>query len=187
MTTVESAPTGSSSGATEGASLKEQILECARRNNTELLLSIKAELDNDHEKLADLINNTSELITGNTSMHIACARGNWEFIDIVLDIEGVEIDPKNREGDTPLHLAVKYTAEEPEHGYFVIDNLLDAGSDPRYAISMEIPEEEQLNTTNPETAASTGGAEEDEEDDEASASDSDSDIVADSVNKLTIA
>ena len=65
-------------------------------------------------------------------MHIACQLGNWEFIDIVLDIEGVEIDPQNREGETPLHLAVKYTNNgEPEHGYFIIDNLLDAGSDPR--------------------------------------------------------
>ncbi|KAG7663339.1 uncharacterized protein J8A68_003171 [[Candida] subhashii] len=157
----------------EGASLSEQILESARRNNTELLLSIKSELNNDHEKLAELINNTREVITDNSPLHLACHLGNWEFIDIVLDIEGVEIDPQNREGETPLHLAVKYTNnDEPEHGYFVIDNLLDAGSDPRikdkhnlkpkdyvskeheklhellesseYAISMEPTEAEQL-------------------------------------------
>ena len=49
-----------------------------------------------------------------------------------IDIEGVEIDPQNRDGETPLHLAVKYTNnEEPEHGYFIVDNMLDAGSDPR--------------------------------------------------------
>jgi len=177
----------------EGASYSEQLLECARRNNTELLLSIKVELNNDQEKLSSLINSTRELITNNTSLHLACQLGNWEFIDIVLDIEGVEIDPKNREGDTPLHLAVKYTIEEPEHGYFIIDNLLDAGSDPRiidkhnlkpidyvnkdnqklrellesaeYALSMEFTEEEQLAANELEQ---NGG-----QDEEGSASDSD--------------
>lgn len=177
----------------EGASYSEQLLECARRNNTELLLTIKVELNNDQEKLSNLINSTRELITNNTSLHLACQFGNWEFIDIVLDIEGVEIDPKNREGDTPLHLAVKYTINEPEHGYFIIDNLLDAGSDPRisdkhnlkpidyvnkdneklrellesaeYALSMEFTEEEQLEAYE---ADQNGG-----EEDEGSASDSD--------------
>lgn len=113
----------------DGASYAEQILECARRNNTELLLSIKTELSNDHVKLAQLINSTKEVITSNSPLHIATLLGNWDFIDMVLDIEGVEIDPLNREGDTPLHLAVKYAASEPEYGYFIIDNLLDAGLD----------------------------------------------------------
>lgn len=170
----------------QGASYSEQILEAARRNNTELLLQIKSELNNDQEKLAELINTTKESISLNSPLHLATQLGNWEFIDIVLDIEGVEIDPLNREGDTPLHLAVKYTVDEPEHGYFVIDNLLDAGSDPRikdkhslkpvdyvnkdmpklkellesaeYAISMEVPDEEQLG---------------EEQEEEGSASDSD--------------
>ncbi|KAL6451538.1 hypothetical protein SBY92_002881 [Candida maltosa Xu316] len=161
------------SNSTEGASYSEQILESARRNNTELLLTIKVELNNDNNKLSELINSTHEVITNNTPLHIACQLGNWEFIDIVLDIEGVEIDPQNRDGDTPLHLAVKYANnDEPDHGYFIVDNLLDAGSDPRikdkynlkpkdyvnkdhekllellesaeYAISMEPTEAEQL-------------------------------------------
>lgn len=156
---------------TQGASLSERLLEAARRNNTELLLQIRAEV-NDEPKLAGLLNSTTELISSNLPLHLATQLGNWEFIDIVLDIEGVEIDPLNRNGDTPLHLAAKYAADEQEHGNFVVDNLLDAGSDPRikdkhglkpvnyvnkdnetlrqllesaeYAISMEIPEEEQL-------------------------------------------
>lgn len=117
--------------AEEGASHGEQILEAARRNNTELLLQIKSELNNDQQQISLLINSTREIITNNGPLHLLCQVGNWEFIDIVLDIEGVEIDPKNRDGQTPLHLAVKYSNEEPEHGYFVVDNLLDAGSDPR--------------------------------------------------------
>lgn len=114
----------------DGATYSEQILECARRNNVELLASIQAALGED-ARVAELINSTKEVISGNSPMHIATALGNWEFLDAVLDVEGVEIDPLNRDGDTPLHLAVKYAADEPDHGLFIIDNLVDAGSDPR--------------------------------------------------------
>jgi ankyrin repeat protein len=157
---------------TDGASYSEQILESARRNNTELLLQIKVELNNDNVKLSQLINSTSEVITMNSPLHIGCQLGNWEWLDIVLDIEGVEIDHKNRRGQTPLHLAVMYANNEPEHGTFIVDNLLDAGANPtitdsdnlkpinyistpneklsqllesaEYAISMEIPAQTQL-------------------------------------------
>lgn len=112
----------------EGALYLEQLLECARRNNVELFQQICEEVPG-HEELSKLINSTKETITHNTPLHIATQLGNWEFIDKVLDVEGVEIDPLNREGDTPLHLAVKYAADEPEHGYFIIDNLVDAGLD----------------------------------------------------------
>lgn len=112
----------------EGATYSEQLLESARRNNVELFNTIKEELGL-QEKLANIINTTKEVITGNSPLHLATLIGNWEFIDAVLDVEGVEIDPLNRDGDTPLHLAVKFAGDEPEYGYFIIDNLVDAGSD----------------------------------------------------------
>lgn len=117
---------------TEGASYSEQLLECARRNNVELFGTIKSEIT-DVAELASLINSTKEPITGNTPLHLATLLGNWEFIDMVLDVEGVEIDPINREGDTPLHMAVKFAGDEPDYGYFIIDNLVDAGLDPSIA------------------------------------------------------
>lgn len=117
---------------TEGATYSEQLLECARRNNVELFNTIKEEIGLP-EKLAHLINTTKEMITNNSPLHLATLVGNWEFIDAVLDVEGVEIDPLNREGDTPLHLAVKFAGDEPEYGYFIIDNLVDAGSDAKIA------------------------------------------------------
>lgn len=169
----------------EGASLGEQLLEAARRNNSELLLTIKSELGNNQEKLADLINSTKEPINQNYALHFAAQFGNWEVIDIILDIEGVEIDPINRDGDTPLHLAVKYANTEIEHGTFIVDGFLDAGSDPRikdvhslkpvsyvnkentklkellesaeYAISMEIPEDEQLESAGANAAEGDDG------------------------------
>ncbi|GEQ69886.1 hypothetical protein JCM33374_g3562 [Metschnikowia sp. JCM 33374] len=115
----------------DGASYSEQLLESARRNNTELFTQISQDLGSDHAKLAQLINSTKEVISHNSPLHLATDKGNWEFLDMVLDVEGVEIDPQNREGDTPLHLAVKYAAHDPEYGYFIIDNLIDAGSDVR--------------------------------------------------------
>ncbi|CAI5760132.1 unnamed protein product [Candida verbasci] len=176
-----------------GASYNEQLLESARRNNTELLLQIKSDLQNDSLKLSKLINETREVITLNTPLHIACNLGQWEFIDIVLDIEGVEIDPQNRRNETPLHLAVKYAnQDEIEHGTFIVDNLLDAGSDPRikdednlkpidyvnkdddhekliellesaeFAISMEPTEQEQLEEFAKEEEEHDGSASESE-------------------------
>lgn len=132
----------------EGASHSEQVLEAARRNNTELLLDIKSELNNDQEKLSLLINSTREVVSNNTCLHLACTLGNWEFIDIILDIEGVEIDPKNKDGQTPLHLAVKYCIDEPDHGYFVVDNLIDAGSDPRIIDNFKLKPVNYVNSDN---------------------------------------
>ena len=59
-----------------------------------------------------------------------------EIIDMLLDQEGFECDPINkREGDTPLHTAVRWvneqSAENYEYGSSLIDMMLEAGSDPR--------------------------------------------------------
>lgn len=187
---IQSAPhipptTTMTSEAQEGASYAEQILECARRNNTELLQTIVSELGEDHAQLAQLLNSTKEVITANSPLHIATLLGNWEFIDMVLDIEGVEIDPLNREGDTPLHLAVKFAGSDPDYGYFIIDNLLDAGLDAKIVdkhglkpVSYVVNNEKLRNLLQSaeyagETVAVADDSQGDDDDDEASASDSD--------------
>jgi hypothetical protein len=58
---------------------------------------------------------------------------------MLLDQEGFECDPINRrEGDTPLHSAVRWVNEESkenwEYGAHLIEMMLEAGSDPRYAV-----------------------------------------------------
>lgn len=117
----------------EGAAPAEQLLECARRNNTELFSEISAQFLAlaSTDSLGALINSTKEIVTGNNALHIATLLGNWDVLDLMLDVSGVEIDPLNREKATPLHVAVKYASDEPELGYFIVDNLLDAGSDSR--------------------------------------------------------
>lgn len=58
---------------------------------------------------------------------------------MLLDQEGVEVDPVDRlEKDTPLHKAVRFVnglvKEEWDAGASIVELLLDAGADPRYAI-----------------------------------------------------
>lgn len=55
---------------------------------------------------------------------------------MLLDQEGFECDPVNkREGDTPLHSAVRWVNEQSkenhEYGISLIDMMLEAGSDPK--------------------------------------------------------
>ncbi|KAL6950234.1 hypothetical protein ACO0QE_000910 [Hanseniaspora vineae] len=120
------------SDTTEGASLNEQLLDCSRRNNVDLLQDVFTALDNDSEKIAELINHAKDPL-GNTCLHLCCQYGSWDVLDQLLDQEGgVEIDPINAsDGDTPLHVAVKYALDEPDHGTFICENLIECGADPR--------------------------------------------------------
>lgn len=117
--------------STEGASFGEQLLDASRRNNTDLLEHILEGLSNDSDKIAELINTAKDPL-GNTALHLCCKYGSWEVLDSILDQEGgIEIDPRNVDGDTPLHLTVRYCDDEPEHGLFIARNLIEVGADPR--------------------------------------------------------
>ena len=73
---------------------------------------------------------------GNHLYHEAASRGNYDIIDALLDQDGFECDPVNRqEGDTPLHTAIRWINSEPpeqrEFGNSLVDMMLEAGSSPR--------------------------------------------------------
>lgn len=58
------------------------------------------------------------------------------MLDILLDQEGLEVDPIDRmERDTPLHKSVRFVNElsktQWESGKTIVELLLDAGADPR--------------------------------------------------------
>ncbi|QLQ80035.1 hypothetical protein HG537_0D00350 [Torulaspora globosa] len=115
----------------EGASFGEQLLEASRRNNTELLNSVLESVGSEPDGIADLINGSKDPF-GNTALHLSCKFGSWEVLDILLDQENIEIDPQNKvDGDSPLHVTVRYAQEEPEHGTFIARNLVEVGADPR--------------------------------------------------------
>ena len=63
--------------AEEGASYGEQLLESARRNNTELLLTIKSGFAKYNAKLAELINSINEVISNNSALLLRRASGYW--------------------------------------------------------------------------------------------------------------
>lgn len=114
--------------AEEGASYTEQLLDAARRNNTDLLTEIIKESGG---QIPQIINGSRDA-TGNTALHLAAKYGSYEVLEEMLDQEGVEVDPVNRlDGDTPLHLAVRYAETEPEHGAFIAETLIEAGADAR--------------------------------------------------------
>ncbi|KAI0998066.1 hypothetical protein K3495_g10126 [Podosphaera aphanis] len=122
----------------EGASMGEQLIEAARRNNIQLLQEIIDQVP-DTEKLASLLNDTKTVL-GNHIYHEAALQGNYEVIDLLLDQEGFECDPINRsEGDTPLHCAIRYinrlplphTPEITKFARDLISMMMEAGSDPR--------------------------------------------------------
>uniref|UniRef100_A0A060TDT4 ARAD1D46618p n=1 Tax=Blastobotrys adeninivorans TaxID=409370 RepID=A0A060TDT4_BLAAD len=108
----------------------QQLVEGMRRNNVELLESVLKEAGSAEAK-AKLINEAQDG-TGNYALHVGATNGSYEAIDLVLDQEGVEVDPVNRlDGETPLHTVVRYSIQEPEHGAFLAEVLIDAGADPR--------------------------------------------------------
>lgn len=117
----------------DGASAKEILIEACRRNNVELM---QETLEGKSEKeVADLLNKTTTVM-GNHLYHEAAAQGNYEIIDFLLDQDNFECDPTNRrEGDTPLHSAVRWINSEPEaqreFGNALVDMMLEAGSNPR--------------------------------------------------------
>ena len=60
-------------------------------------------------------------------------------MDMILDQEGVEVDPRDRiDRDTPLHQAVRFVngriREEWEEAKALPELLLDAGADPRSVV-----------------------------------------------------
>lgn len=137
----------------EGAKPSEQIIEAARRNNTDLLNSVLAECTSP-EAAAKLLNEAKSVL-GNYAYHEAALRGNYEIIDLLLDQEGFECDPISRlDGDTPLHSAVRYsnTASPADHAFCIqlIEMMLEAGSDPRIRNKAKLKPVQLVNPGNKE-------------------------------------
>ncbi|KZF22184.1 hypothetical protein L228DRAFT_247810 [Xylona heveae TC161] len=179
----------------EGASPRELLLEACRRNNTELLHDVFNDIANalsekgsPSERTADLINNARDGI-GNNCLHIAATYGSYDALDLILDQEGVEVDPVDRlEKDTPLHKSVRFvnglSKDEWDEGKSIVEILVDAGADPRIrnkanlkAMDLVDPRNTELRSMlqRAEFAMTAGGdvvQEDDEEDGAGSASDS---------------
>jgi len=147
--------------ADEGASPRELLLEACRRNNTDLLAEVifdvsksSSEKHSAVEHTANILNNAQDGI-GNHCLHVAATYGSYEVLDMLLDQEGLEVDPLDRlEKDTPLHKSVRFTnglsKEEWEHGKAVVELLLDAGADPRIRNKAKLKAAELVDPRNTE-------------------------------------
>lgn len=136
-TSSQNHPKATTMADDEGASPKEQLIEACRRNNTSLLSEVFASkpLNSDASAIAKFLNTTTDAL-GMGALHVAAKHGSYEILDTILDQEMVEIDgTEKREGDTCLHVAVRYCngldKSDWEHGRAVVDILVDAGCDPR--------------------------------------------------------
>ncbi|KAL8866505.1 MAG: hypothetical protein Q9174_006265 [Haloplaca sp. 1 TL-2023] len=118
----------------EGATPREMVLGACRRNNTDLL-SEALKLIANPEKIADLLNDAKDG-AGNYCLHLAASSGSYDVLDMLLDQEGLEVDPIDRlEKDTPLHKAVRFINDLPSSDWSgassIAEILIDAGADPR--------------------------------------------------------
>ncbi|BFZ63795.1 hypothetical protein YB2330_004927 [Saitoella coloradoensis] len=116
----------------EGASQQEILIAACRSNNTSLLHQV---LSNPpaNLSLADFLNETRDPL-GNTPLHLTATYSSVECLDILLDQEGLEVDPITRiEAETPLHLAAKNLSkpDERQDATSCLELLVDAGADPR--------------------------------------------------------
>ncbi|KAG8533997.1 uncharacterized protein KY384_000839 [Bacidia gigantensis] len=124
----------------EGATPRELLLESCRRNNASLLTSLLTPSSpQSHPSLASppqrahFLNTTTDGI-GQCALHVAALNGSCEVLDVLLDQDGLEVDPIDKiEGDTPLHKAVRYGNDGNDEGgaLAMVEMLVDAGADIR--------------------------------------------------------
>ncbi|KAF9237095.1 ankyrin repeat-containing domain protein [Melanogaster broomeanus] len=66
-------------------------------------------------------------VLGNTPLHLAVSSGSAESVELLLEVDGCDVDPQNFEGDTPLHLAVQI--QDPDARQAIVSLLVeDAGA-----------------------------------------------------------
>jgi len=124
------------------------LFASCRQHNIDLLREALS-AQKSPEAIGDFINQSRDPL-GNTALHVASLRGSYECLDLLLDQEGVEVDPRNRmEGDTPLHSAARLSAQgidAEEDAKAVVEMLLEAGADPRYPLTSLRQETDVENT-----------------------------------------
>ncbi|KAE8224523.1 hypothetical protein CF319_g2588 [Tilletia indica] len=106
----------------EGAKPNQRLLFAARTDNLEMLQEVLAMPAGSFD-----VNFVDGL--GNTALHYAAASGSTSVLPALLE-EEVDVDLQNKlEGNTPLHEALRI--EDEEERAWVVNQLLEAGADPR--------------------------------------------------------
>ncbi|KAI9883679.1 MAG: hypothetical protein M1823_004561 [Watsoniomyces obsoletus] len=152
----------------EGATPRELVLEASRRDNVELLQEVIDKLSKtagpkSTERVAEVLNNAFDGV-GNHALHLAATHGSYEVMDLILDQEGVEVDPIDRfERDTPLHKAVRFVNSLPHYKWegakMLVNLLIDAGADPRVRNKAKLKPADLVDPANNDLRLTLRGAE----------------------------
>ncbi|KAK0533323.1 hypothetical protein OC842_002994 [Tilletia horrida] len=106
----------------EGANPNQRLLFAARTDNLEMLQEVLALPAGAFD-----VNFADGL--GNTALHYAAASASTSVLPALLE-EEVDVDLQNKlEGNTPLHEALRI--EDEDERAWIVDQLLEAGADPR--------------------------------------------------------
>ncbi|CED83522.1 Ankyrin repeat-containing domain [Phaffia rhodozyma] len=103
----------------QGASPNEQLLNAAKTDNEELLLSVLS--------LTGRFDINHQDGLGFTALHYAVQRGSTDCLDHILEEDDCDVDLQTRlEGLTPIHLAMQ--VQDQELRIYLVRSLLEAGS-----------------------------------------------------------
>ncbi|KIM32316.1 hypothetical protein M408DRAFT_326922 [Serendipita vermifera MAFF 305830] len=112
----------------KGATVHERLLQAAKDNAPSKLEEITDEEGFDV--------NVKDRSTGNTALHYAVQNLAADVFELLLEIDGCDVDPQNNGNantisptfkETPLHFAVRL--EDPRARHYFVGNLLEAGAD----------------------------------------------------------
>ncbi|KAF7954462.1 hypothetical protein EAE96_005583 [Botrytis aclada] len=112
----------------------ETQLRSAISTNSVGTLNVALERFSTPEEGAEYLNTHALDRDGNVAYHLAARKGKAQIVNELLDIEGFECDPINRNGETPLHSAVRWVNDTRDNwsaGLELVEMMLEAGSDNR--------------------------------------------------------
>ncbi|ORZ08086.1 ankyrin repeat-containing domain protein [Absidia repens] len=85
---------------------------------------------------------------GDTALHYATQSGSLACLELLVRVNGIQVNRKNKLGNTPLYYAVIYM-DDQEVALEMVNVLLDAGANPRIPNkNKETPLSVVNNTTN---------------------------------------
>ncbi|KAF7925942.1 hypothetical protein EAE99_005977 [Botrytis elliptica] len=112
----------------------ETQLRHAISTNSVGTLNVALERFSTPEDSAEYLNTHAFDRDGNVAYHLAARKGKAQIVNELLDVEGLECDPINRNGETPLHCAIRWVNDTRDNwtaGVELVEMMLEAGSDNR--------------------------------------------------------